>query len=108
MSNPEMIRKFIGEKVRYDEFGGGYIWGDHGSEGEQMVAQLEDRPKERPIVSIRGWGAIQHLFKTAKEAAAFQDELGRWIAEAINEKLERESTSGRGDSHVGGKEESHE
>lgn len=94
MSNQKLIHKFIGNKVRFDEYGGGYIWGESFKDGEQMVAQVEDADEslepETPIVSIRGWGAIQHMFPTSKEAAQFQDNLGRWIAESINEKLERE------------------
>lgn len=40
------------------------------------------------IAEVRGWGAIQNLFKTQKEAADFQDELGKFIADAINYKLD--------------------
>ena len=77
------VRDFIGEKCKFDEEGGGYIWGMHG-EGMQMIAE------------IRGWGAIQNLFKDSKgfvdmeKAEKFQDDMGLWLAEAINEKLERE------------------
>jgi hypothetical protein len=42
------------------------------------------------LLNVRGWGAIQHLFKTQEEAMKYQDELGAWFADAINEKLERE------------------
>lgn len=42
------------------------------------------------ILEIRGWGWIQYLFKDSKDAVKFQDEMGKFIAEAINEKLERE------------------
>ena len=60
-----------------------------------MIAQVVDvdeppyegKEPETPIVSIRGWGAIQHLFKTREEREEFQDELGRFIQDAINEKL---------------------
>lgn len=94
MDKSKAIRKFIGKKVRFDEYGGGYIWGDHPGEGEQMIAQVEDPAEAKELqLSIRGWGAIQHLFATAKEAGEFQDDLGKWIAEAINEKLEREEVS---------------
>ena len=41
------------------------------------------------IAEIRGWGAIQHLFKTKEEAEQFQDEVGKFIVEAIREKIER-------------------
>lgn len=45
------------------------------------------------LLDVRAWGAIQNLpeFKNnAQKAANFQDELGEWIAKAINEKLRRE------------------
>lgn len=94
MKYKEELKKFIGTHVKYDEWGGGYIWGENEN---QMVAQTidvdeppyEGREPETPIVSIRGWGAIQHLFKTQREQEDFQDELGRFIADAINEKLEK-------------------
>jgi hypothetical protein len=89
------IKKFIGESVRYDEYGGGYIWGTDKNNGDQMIAQVvdvDDKPDDYksgkvPIVSVRGWGAIQHLFKSYEEQEAFQDELGIFIQDAINEKL---------------------
>lgn len=74
---------FIGEKAVYDE-DGQFIWGVEKNGGYQKIADL------------RGWGAIQNLFKnpngTIDEAAAmkYQDDLGKWIVDAINEKLERE------------------
>ena len=72
------VQEFIGDSVVYDEFGGTYLWGKkEGKEGMEMVGE------------IRGWGAIQHLFKTEKEAEDFHDELGRFIAEAITEKLQK-------------------
>jgi hypothetical protein len=77
------IIEFIGEKASYDE-NGLKIWGINKAGGYQMLAD------------VRGWGAIQNLFKDKKgkidmdKAEKFQDELGVWIAEAINEKLSRE------------------
>ncbi len=53
--------------------------------GHQMIAEL------------RGWGAIQNMFKNKdgsinfEGAEKFQDNLGEFIAEAINEKLMREN-----------------
>lgn len=74
------IKDFIGDEVLYDEFGGTYLWGKkEGEEGMQMVGQ------------IKGWGAIQHLFDTTKEAEDFHDEMGKFIAAAITEKLKGES-----------------
>ena len=40
------------------------------------------------LVDIRGWSRICNLFPEGDEAEEFQDELGRWIADAINQKLE--------------------
>lgn len=75
------VTDFIGEEATSDC---GRIWGVDKTGGLQMVAE------------IRGWGAIQNLFKLkgggidVEKAEAFQDELGKWIVDAINEKLERE------------------
>jgi hypothetical protein len=78
------IHRFIGEEVYYDKYGGGYIWGKK-KEGLQMIAQVDElEPDHDPVLSIRGWGAIQQY------AERFQDTMGQWIADAINEKLERE------------------
>ena len=77
------VTDFIGVKATYDEHGQ-YIWGVDKKGGYQKLADL------------RGWGAIQNIFKTKgglideEKAASFQDELGRWLVDAINEKLERE------------------
>ena len=74
------IKDFIDGKVTYDKEGQ-YFWINNPKYGSQMLAEL------------RGWGAIQNMFKDKKgnidmEAAAkYQDEVGNWIAEAINEKL---------------------
>lgn len=74
MSKEQQIKNFIGT-AKFDEQGGGHIWGIDKNGGHQMIAE------------VRGWGAIQHLFKTQDEAADFQDYVGRFIAEAINDKL---------------------
>jgi hypothetical protein len=70
---------FIGKEVEYDQYGGTYIWGNDGKDNLQMIID----------VRLRGWGAIQHLFKTEEEAEKFQDEVGEWIADAINQKLKK-------------------
>lgn len=93
MDDLKLIRVFIGDRVYYDEYGGGYIWGVKGNaEDIQMIAQTDGPEDGDHVLSIRGWGAIQHLFKDPKDAEKFQDHLGIWIAEAINEKLEREKS----------------
>ena len=71
---PVTVKSFIGDHAKYDEHGG-YIWGIDEKGGHQMIGE------------VRGWGAIQNLFKTHSEAADFQDSLGMFITEAINEKL---------------------
>lgn len=38
------------------------------------------------ILDIRGWGRLQYI----KDGAAIQDSIGHFIADAINEKNERE------------------
>ena len=63
--------------VYYDEYGQ-YLWSKDSTEGSQMIGE------------IRGWGAIQQLFGTHKECQEFQDEVGKFIANAINEKVQRD------------------
>ena len=41
------------------------------------------------IGEVRGWGALQNAIPNEDDAAKFQDEIGRFIAQAINEKVER-------------------
>jgi hypothetical protein len=70
---------FIGEKVIYD------------SVGQIIFAQTGD--DLQLLLNVRGWGAIQNLseFKDSEQKAGkFQDELGEWIAEAINERIQKE------------------
>jgi hypothetical protein len=77
------VTDFIGVKATYDNYGQ-YICGVDKEGGHQKLADL------------RGWGAIQNLFKTDTDlididkASIFQDEVGKWIVDAINEKLARE------------------
>lgn len=80
MDNTQQLLNFIGT-AKYDEHGGGQIWGVDPNGGLQMLAD------------VRGWGAIQNLFKNdLKLAAEFQDNLGKFFADAINEKVERTRT----------------
>lgn len=84
------VKDFINGRVSYDKYGGQYFWINLPNGGTQMLAEM------------RGWGAIQNMFlrdgKPTSEdwderAAEYQDKIGNWIAEAINEKLERECNS---------------
>lgn len=61
--------------VYYDEYGQ-YLWSKQ-SDGNQMIGE------------IRGWGRLQNEFQTEEEAAQFQDEVGKFIVEAIREKIEK-------------------
>ena len=78
------IKDFIKGTVTYDKFGGQCFWVEEPNGGQKMLAEM------------RGWGRIQNMFRNKKgkidedAAAEYQDKLGDWIAEAINEKLERE------------------
>ena len=90
MKYSKEIKEFIGV-AEYDEWGGGYIWGFDKDMSAQMIGQINE-PKEikvNEVLSIRGWGAIQNMFPTIESAEEFQNELGKFIAEAINEKLKR-------------------
>jgi hypothetical protein len=79
------ITEFIGEKVIYDQMG-------------QMIFGVNKHGSHQLIADLRGWGAIQNLFMLnggridMEKAEAFQDNLGQWIIDAINEKLEKEKT----------------
>ena len=70
------VEDFIGDNVEYDE-SGQVIWGNK-DDGQQL------------LIDVRGWGAIQNLIKNNDKATKFQDDLGKWFAEAINEKLNKE------------------
>ena len=69
------IEKWL-SNVYYDEWGT-HIWNKEEDGGSQLVAD------------VRGWGRIQNEFKTQEEAAKFQDEVGKFIVEAIREKIQR-------------------
>jgi hypothetical protein len=64
------VSDFIGVKAKYDE-DGQFIWGIEKDGGHQILICLDK------TIDLDA-------------AASFQDEFGRWIVEAINEKLERE------------------
>jgi hypothetical protein len=76
------IKEFLGEVI-YDP-SGQMLFAKQTKDGLQLIGNVNDLPE---IVSVRGWGAIQHLFKTEKEAIEFQDKLGQFMADAINEKI---------------------
>jgi hypothetical protein len=61
--------------------------------GTQLWAHDVGSDEISHIADVRGWGTIQNKFKTEKEASHFQDQIGVFIAEAINEKVVRESAN---------------
>jgi hypothetical protein len=79
-----LLAEFVGERVELDTNGAGYLWGVDEVGNIQMIGD------------VRGWGAVQKLF-TGKDgkvdfnkAEEFYEYLGKFIAEAITEKLQRE------------------
>jgi hypothetical protein len=64
--------------VYYAPFGQ-HLWSKQDADGGSQV-----------VGEIRGWGALQNEFNTEKEASDFQDEIGKFIADAINEKVQRD------------------
>jgi hypothetical protein len=76
------VEDYINGNVTYDK-DGQYFWIHGKSNGIKMLAEL------------RGWGHIQNIFaRNSKKcdidmdaAAKFQDEVGEWIADAINAKI---------------------
>lgn len=82
MENNKQIMKFIGKAKYYDL--DQMIWGEDERGGNQLLAD------------VRGWGAIQNLFSEGgsvnlDKASKFQDDLGKFIVDAINEKIERDN-----------------
>ena len=76
----ELIIDFIG-KADYDDYGQ-MIWAKYKDGTIQMMCD------------VRGWGAIQNMFieggkVNLDKARKFQEQLGWFITNAINEKVER-------------------
>ena len=83
------IIRFLGDEVKFDEFGSGYLLGKNPDGGDNIIAE------------IRGYGAIQRLFINEygvcdfKKADQFQMDLGGFIAQAINDKIYAELSGGK-------------
>ena len=58
--------------------------------GQRLCSRQYEDWGSPTVGEIRGWGAIQQSFGTHKECVDFQDEVGKFIADAINEKVQRE------------------
>lgn len=73
------IEKWLSD-VYYDE-NDTYIWN-----------RLDKDSPSQLVAEVRGWGRIHKEFNDEIKAGNFQDEIGRFIAEAIREKIERLKT----------------
>ena len=65
------VRSFLGKSVSYHPLG--------------TCIMTDD--KNIMILDVRGWGEIQHLFDTNAKSEYFQDQIGEFVTQAINEKL---------------------
>tara|TARA_R110000850_G_scaffold260681_1_gene388031 strand:- start:11 stop:253 length:243 start_codon:yes stop_codon:yes gene_type:complete len=72
MKNP-IINKFLGHGVFYHPSG----------------SCVMTKGDNRMVLDVRGWGEIQYMFESIEESQAFQDQLGEYIADAINKKLSK-------------------
>ena len=76
------VVNFIGKAHYNIHLGGNCIWGKN---NKNQNTEL--------IATICGYRSIQKLCKDVNEANDFHDEIGRFIAEAINEKIDRHFTN---------------
>jgi hypothetical protein len=74
---PMSVEKCLSD-VYYDEFGT-HIWNRESNEGGSQL-----------VADVRGWGRLQNEFATQEEASKFQDEVGRFIAAAIRDKIQND------------------
>lgn len=80
------IKDFLNGEIKFDPNGSGYFWIVKPDGNHEMLADMR----------IRGWGEIKNLFRSkaglidAEAAGNFQDDIGEFIAAAINEKIERD------------------
>lgn len=74
MDNEDLIRAYFKKGVKYIN-------------GPQMIFTSDDDH----VLDIRGWGRIQYMFNDKRDALKFQDDIGKWVADAINQKLNREN-----------------
>jgi hypothetical protein len=77
------VQEYLGKKIIYDPHG-------------PMIFTVRDTGHNQHLLDVRGWGSIQYLFKKDNgdldldRAAKLQDEIGIFIAKAIQEKIERD------------------
>jgi len=74
------IRDYIKSEVYYSPHG-------------QQIFFKNEKGGDQLLLDVRGWGNIQYLFQDEnknidfRKAENFQDFIGEWIAESINQKL---------------------
>lgn len=73
------------KKITIETWLSNVIYDEHGTQ----IFNKDANGNIQLVVDIRGWGRLQNEFSTISEAADFQDEVGRFITEAIREKIER-------------------
>ena len=76
------VEEFIGKEVYYEDAG-------------FMIFGKQEDGTNQLLLDVRGWGTIQYFFKDEQgnldlnKAAKFQDKIGEWIVDAINQKIQK-------------------
>jgi hypothetical protein len=70
---PISVKNFITSPVKYHSKG--------------TYISFEKEGEEQELLVVRGWGSIQHMFSDLESAAAYQDSVGEYIVDAINNYL---------------------
>jgi len=63
-----------------------YLSDLHYSENVTAILDVSNQK----VLDIRGWGRIIYMFEEYEEGEAFQNEVGKFVLDAINEKLNNE------------------
>lgn len=66
------LKKHIGNRAEYDKFGSGFIWGIDENGNQIVIAQLTIKPDG-----------------TESESEKIKKDVGEFVADAINEKLNK-------------------
>ena len=81
-SNPNP--SFVPTQNDIKEFIGRAMYDAHG----QIIFRGADKDNLQQFLDVRGWGAIQNMgFQTQQEMMDFQDRVGRWVTDVINNAL---------------------
>jgi hypothetical protein len=55
-----------------------------------LLRDCKNRNDVNLFLNVRGWGHIQYLFDNEHDAYDFHDSIGEFVAQAVNEKIERD------------------